>query len=265
MTAQVVVPWYRREQIEAWLDAWHIVDVPPWLNLTRDKTGAGCGATKNVGIENARMDMAADDVVVVLDDDCFPIFDDYGTLEEFVALHVAALEPQRVSLMVRVTEPPSRGTPFLQTTVEMPVAASMGYWTEIGDYDAARQLAYGSQQMAFLGGTIAGRYFPLSGMNLAFRPGLWWPWCQFVDVPRFDDIWMGWMWQREAIRRGACFNLDGPKVRHSRQSSVWNNLQVEARYLERNETLWADIATHPEPTYENLTALLPDDPGGSDR
>lgn len=263
MTAHVVVPWYRREQIEAWLEAWHIVTVPPWLHLTHDETRAGCGATKNRGIRDA---MLADaDVVVVLDDDCFPTSNAYDTLEEFAELHVAALEPQNVTLMVRVTEPPSRGTPFLQTTVTMPVAASMGYWTEIGDYDAARQLAFESKDMTFLGGTIAGRYFPLSGMNIAFRPALWMPWCTFVDVPRFDDIWMGWIWQRQAIRDNACWNLDGPKVRHARQSNVWRNLIVEARHLERNETLWAEIATYHDPTYENLTALLPDDPGGSDR
>ena len=50
-----------------------------------------------------------------------------------------------------------------------------------------------------------------------------------------------------------------------RQSNVWNNLQVEAVHLERNESLWADIAMHPDPTYDKLRALLPDSAGGSDR
>jgi len=266
MNHHVVVPWYREDQLDLWLDAWNLSysAVPPWLHTTRDSTGAGCGATKNRGIRQAIR--AEADVVVVLDDDCFPAEDDsYTTLEEFVEVHVAALQPQPVALMRNVTSPPSRGTPFIQTTADMPVAASMGFWEEIGDYDAVRQLAHEQAPMQYNRGTIAGGYFPLSGMNLAFRPADWMPWCTFVDVPRFDDIWMGFMWQREANRRGACFNLDGPTVRHARQSDVWRNLQVEARHLEANETLWADIATHPDPTYENLTRLLPEDPGGSDR
>ena len=94
-------------------------------------------------------------------------------------------------------------------------------------------------------------------MNIAFRPKLWHPWCQFIDVPRFDDIWMGWLWQREAYRRGACFNLSGPLVRHARQSNVWKNLKDEAEHLETNETLWRSIECSPFDSYEELRGLLP--------
>ncbi len=262
----VVVPWYREEQKAAWLDAWHISagNLPGWLHLTQDRTQAGSGATKNRGIHDAVV--AGAEVVVVLDDDCYPAeADRVPSLEGFVELHVEALQPQPVRLFEIVTEPPSRGTPFHQLTVDMPVAASMGFWEGVGDYDGLRQLVYDGADMTFASGALHGRYFSLSGMNLAFRPNEWMPWCSFVDVPRFDDIWMGWMWQRAAYDRGSCFNFDGPRVRHARQSNVWNNLQVEAVHLERNETLWADIATHPDPTYTNLTALLPNSAGGSDR
>ena len=262
----VVVPWLDADQIDLWMRAWKLHQEPDWLLLTQDETRAGCAATKNRGIVSA-INLGAD-VVIVLDDDCFPAersSEAVPKLEEFARAHVAALDPQPVTMFETVTEPPSRGTPFRHHTAEMPVAASMGFWTEIGDYDSVRQLAHNSEPMTFRSGPIFGRYFPLSGMNLAFRPAEWEPWWTFIDVPRFDDIWMGWMWQREAISRGACFNLNGPTVRHVRQSNVWRNLQVEARHLERNETLWADIATHPDPTYENLVALLPSDPGGSDR
>jgi hypothetical protein len=94
-------------------------------------------------------------------------------------------------------------------------------------------------------------------MNVAFRPADWQPWCRFIDVARFDDIWMGWLWQREAYRRGCCFNLAGPVIRHSRQSNVWRNLRAEARYLEETETLWREIATHPSDDYDVLHDLLP--------
>ena len=259
----VVVPWYDEKQLGQWLDAWGINPYPPWLHLIQDETRAGSGATKNRGIFDAIA--AGAEIVVVLDDDCYPSdVNHIPSLEGFVELHVEALQPQPVALFEIVTEPPSRGTPFKNHYVKMPVAASMGFWEGVGDYDGLRQLVYDGADMTFATGALHGRYFPLSGMNLAFRVD-WMPWCSFVDVPRFDDIWMGWMWQRNAYDHGYCFNFNGPRVRHARQSNVWNNLQVEAVHLERNETLWSDIATHPDPTYDKLCALLPASAGGSDR
>jgi len=205
--------------------------------------------------------------VVVLDDDCYPIpeFNGVPTLESHALGHVEALHPQSVELFQTVTSPPSRGTPYGELTAEMPVAASMGFWVGIGDYCAPRQITHGAGPMEFLGSTVYGRWFPLSGMNMAFRPADWKPWSTFIDVPRFDDIWMGWLWQKEAYRRGYCFNLRGPVVRHARQSNAWKNLRVEAEYLEANETLWREIALSQEIEYEELVKLLPPHQGGSDR
>ncbi len=112
--------------------------------------------------------------------------------------------------------------------------------------------------MTFSQKTMFGRYFPLCAMNYAFKPAEWEPWFYLIeDVGRYDDIWMGWLWQKEAYQRGCCFNLDGPLVRHSRQSNVWANLKNEATYLEENETLWRDIATSTDEGYFALRSLLP--------
>lgn len=252
----VVTPWVDEAQITAFCAAWGVgATIPPWLFLQRDRTAAGCGATKNAGVRRARE--AGAEVVVVLDDDCFP--DVPGqSLEELAAMHVLALEPQPVELFETLTDPPSRGTPYAETTATMPVACSMGFWREVGDYCAPRQLAFGATHpMTFRRGPMFGRWFPLCGMNMAFRPTDWSPWCSLIDVPRFDDIWMGWLWQKEAYRRGACFNLSGPIVRHSRQSNVWRNLREEARFLEQSEILWRTIALSPLSRYEDLRALLP--------
>lgn len=257
----VVVPWVDEWQRDEFMRAWRLSEIPPWLFMLQDEHRQGCAATKNRGVAMAVE--AGAEVVVVLDDDCYPC-EPGDSLEWLAELHALALAPQPVQLFEVVTDPPSRGTPYGSLEVEMPVAASMGFWTGSGDYCAVRQLALGID-MTFSRRAIHGRYFPLSGMNLAFRPRDWEPWCRFVDVPRFDDIWMGWMWQREAYRRGYCFNLAGPLVRHARQSNAWRNLQVEARHLETNEDLWRQIATHPDPSYEGLCALLPASPGGSDR
>jgi hypothetical protein len=260
----VVVPWVREEQRDAWLAAWGVRRIPPWLLLQRDATRAGCGATKNAGVRRA-MDLEAG-VVVVLDDDCFPTIDFLSadtmrplkdSLELFARAHVRCLEPARVRLFQVVTDPPSRGTPYGDLTMRLPTAASLGFWEEIGDYCAVRQLATGAPEMRFKAEPAFWRWFPLSGMNVAFRPEAWFPWCQFIEVPRFDDIWMGWLWQREAYRRGHCFRLDGPRVRHARQSNVWQNLREEATHLQANETLWQDIIASPYGDYESLRALLP--------
>jgi len=255
MEFMVVVPWHRDEEVEAFREAWGIPDrEPDWLIFQHDADLEGCGVTKNRGISRALVRGA--EVVVVLDGDCFPT-EEAPTLEELGAKHCAALEPQAVQMFEAVTSPPSRGTPYTDLSMEMPVAASMGFWTEIGDYCAVRQLSHHAEPMHCHPQTVFGKYFPLCGMNLAFKPQEWSPWCQFINVSRFDDIWQGWLWQREAYRRKYCFNLAGPTVRHSRQSNVWKNLTDEARYLEQNETLWREIASHESDEYDILRRLLP--------
>ena len=87
---------------------------------------------------------------------------------------------------------------------------------------------------------------PICGMNLAFRREVA-PWVYFSPMAgdtgydRFDDIWMGLLWQKHATASGQCFNLAGPIVRHSRQSNVWANLRDEAQRLELNETAWQRV------------------------
>ena len=257
MTPAVVVPWHNPRQRDRFLEAWGLDEdaIPSWLILQQDVHGVGCGATKNAGVRVALE--RGHDVVGILDDDCEP--DQGQSLEEWLTAHLDALEPVEIPLFQLVTDPPSRGTPYHQRTITMPVAASMGFWTQVGDYDAPSQLVRGAQTpMTFRREPIYGQYFALCGMNLAFRPAAWRPWCQFIEhAPRFDDIWMGWLWQREAYRRGACFNLRGPMVRHSRQSNVWQNLRDEVAYLERNETLWVDIVRADVDDYQALRRLLP--------
>jgi hypothetical protein len=259
-TTFMVTPWHDPKQIESFCEAWHIsfTSPPDHVILQHDRHGEGCGTTKNKGIHRA-IDERDAEIIIVLDDDCFPDEESGGvrSLDMLIDRHEQALKPQPVRRFATVTDPPSRGTPYQTRSYEMPVAASMGFWSEIGDYCAVRQLAHHGAPMTHRRTTIYGDYFPLCGMNLAFRPADWMPWATFIDVPRFDDIWMGWLWQREAYRRGYCFNLNGPDVRHSRQSNVWANLRDEAEHLEANDSLWVKIATTPYTEYGELRSLLP--------
>jgi len=250
----IVVPWHREEEIQEFMEAWGISTVPDWLILQHDEHREGCAVTKNRGIARALVRGA--DVVVILDGDCYP-GDELRSLQGLAEWHIDALRPQEVEMFQAVTYPPSRGTPYMKRTMEMPVAASMGFWEENGDHCAVRQLATNNEPMRFSQGTIFGKYFPLCGMNLAFRPADWDPWCRFIEVERFDDIWQGWLWQKKAYAEGYCFNLNGPRIRHSRQSHVWGNLRAEVKHLEKNETLWIEIAKYPSLEYEELRRLLP--------
>jgi hypothetical protein len=252
MTKVVVVPWHNPDQLALFLSAWGIDRDDERVIFQQDKIKEGCARTKNRGIARA-VEQGAE-IIVVLDDDCFP--EQQQTLQDFILAHEQALQPQSVEMFEVVTSPPSRGTPYFNRAIEMPVAASMGFWTNIGDYDAPGQLVHGATKpMVFQRKTIHGRYFPLCGMNLAFRASEW-PWCQFIDVARFDDIWQGFLWQRKAFADGKCFNLAGPIVRHSRQSNIWQNLRDETQNLERNETIWQDIHRLPLSGYECMKAAI---------
>lgn len=250
----IVVPYHNPYQRDAFAAAWQVdrngTDDRVLFRCDKDKEG--CAKTKNKGIQQAIERKA--DVIIVLDDDCFP--EQGRTLHSLIEDHAKALQPQPVEMFEAVTDPPSRGTPYFNRTVTMPVAASMGFWSHVGDYDAPSQLVHGAMKpMQFHRKTIWGRYFPLCGMNLAFRAEEW-PWCQFIDVPRFDDIWQGFLWQKKAFADGKCFNLAGPIVRHSRQSNVWANLRDESVNLERNETIWQDIHAMKIGDYEEMVKTL---------
>ena len=250
----VVVPWVTDTERASFLEAWKIRHLPTWLVLQQDVAREGCGVTKNNGVRCA-MELGAE-IVVVLDSDCYPS-SEANSLEGLMGSHVNALQPQPVQLFQAVTDPASRGTPYLQQQIVLPVAASMGFWIQVPDYCAVRQLAFNTKPMRYERTALFGRYFALCGMNMAFRPHDWLPWCQFIDVARFDDIWMGWLWQREANRRRCCFNLNGPMITHARQSNVWRNLRDEALHLEANETLWQTIALHESDNYSTLRKVLP--------
>lgn len=258
---RIITPWWNPAQKEAFLKAWGITGaIPDYLILQQDEKREGCARTKNKGIRKA-IDQGAE-YIIVLDDDCYPAdgesLPDGEALEALAVRHIAALEPQKVIRTTGVMVPNSRGTVYRNTKITMPVAASMGFWEGIPDFDAASQLVLsqlpvGDKPPYFLKAPQWCYAFPLCGMNLAFRASEW-PWCQFINVPRFDDIFCGWIWQRKAYAEGKCFNLSGPMVKHSRQSNVWQNLRDEALNIERNETLWSDIATGPLLPYEEMLA-----------
>jgi hypothetical protein len=260
--AAIVTPWHIPEVRDAFLAGWGLNadrPLPEWLILEHDARKEGCAVTKNRGVRRA-MD-AGHEVVIVLDSDCVADFDLHNaprTLEALMAAHLACLEPQEYPVFEVTTEPAARGVPYFNRTIKLPVAASVGWWSGMPDRDAARQLIEGvTAPMAYKKKVVYGRPTVLCGMNIAFRPAIWGEWATFLNVSRMDDIFMSWLWCKEAARRNHCFNLNGPTVRHSRQSNLWSSLRDEAKWLEFNEHAWSDIWMHPATDYATLRALIP--------
>lgn len=252
----IIVPWHNPEQLRRWCDAWNIRgadDKPHWLKLVQDSNGSGCAKTKNKGIKLAIEENYK--TAIILDDDCFPTAPGM-TLEDLAKMHVEQLRREIWVNFFSLTTPSSRGTPHKNRSIKCRVAASMGYWTGVGDVDAVTQVYHGIELKNHCRGIIHYAYFPLCGMNLAFDLD-WWPWCQFIDVPRYDDIWMGWLWMKRAYATGCCFSTMGPDVYHERQSDMWKNLAIEAPNMKANEELWETIARHPGIEYDELRKLLP--------
>lgn len=250
----IIVPWHNKEVKEAFVDAWKINFTEKYLLFEQDVDKIGCANMKNKMIQKA-YDMGAE-YIGVLDSDCHPV--DNMNLRDWMDLHIEALEPQPVEVFEIITDPLSRGTPYTSDDrkIVMPVAGSIGFWSQNGDYDAASQLVYQNKPMTFKRHTIYGKYFALSGMNFAFKRE-WWSWPKLIDISRWDDIFMGWIWQKKAYYEGYCFNLAGPIVEHSRQSNPYVNLKIESLYIEEAQTLWRKIMKHPTINYNELIGFIP--------
>jgi hypothetical protein len=255
----IVVPYHNPAQIQKFCAQWGVADMEAdeLVLFFEDRIGAGCAKAKNDGIQTA-IEQHNAEIVVILDDDCYPMPGSGITnLAQFAARHVEALQDQPVEMFSQITTPQSRGTPYFNRTLTMPVAASLGFWNYNPDYDAAHQLVLGSNHKIHPHKqTIYGKYFAGCGMNFAFRKE-WAECATMVDIERYDDIFCFLCWQKIAYEKGFCFNLCGPEVLHSRQSNVWRNLSLESEYAEFNESAWRIVHEQPKgKSTKELQAVL---------
>lgn len=183
------------------------------------------------------------EVILTLDDDCFPLGDD------FLDLHLANLErtPAWESTVpgLRV-----RGLPYRNRGVLTDVVASVGLWAGNPDLDAVQTLANGiTDADRELVSAVATRvlpsaqYFPISGMNLAVRREVA---CLMYFPPmglnspysRFDDIWAGLVLQRVCRHLRLPIVCGRPLVEHHRASDPFVNLEREGTGIGANERVW---------------------------
>lgn len=281
----VVVPTCRDEQIGKFLAAWdeQFRRHEATVLVVRDDTPSGdivipgrgvvgdeesvLGASKGIvarkspacrclGFAYIVQSLPDVEYVVTLDDDVEPDGDTIGD-------HLAALERRvPVSWMSSTVDgsPYMRGFPY-GIRQEAPVWVSHGVWKNIPDLDAPTQLVLGSTPpVEFYRGPVPkGVYFPVCGMNLAFRreamPLMLWCPCKWLPgAERFDDIWMGFHLVRGLAAAGAALVSGMASCVHTRLSNTFANLRQEAHGIGVNEDLWRgdSVASQEKDTQEFL-------------
>jgi hypothetical protein len=185
------------------------------------------------------------DFIITLDDDCYPLS------ERFVEKHYERLEkPAEGEAWVSTGQGLlPRGMPYEATHRAAECVINHGLWSKVPDFDAVTQLlnARLGQQFEPVEQVIPrGKFFPMCGMNLAFRPkivpamyfllmGREWP------FDRFGDIWCGVFAKRVCDHLGFAVRSGEPRIEHRRASNVWTNLRKEMPGYEVNETLWREV------------------------
>lgn len=187
----------------------------------------------------------APDFIITLDDDCLP------SQPGFLAAHWRRLNesvktPAWASTLDGIVP---RGVPYFETHRQLPCVLNHGLWESVPDFDAPTQLLQSRtpQLATWTDRTIpVGSYFPMCGMNLAFRPQVV-PALYFLlmgsgyEYDRFGDIWAGIIFKKIADHLGFSVNSGSPAIKHLRASNIWTNLRKEAPGLELNEKLWSRI------------------------
>jgi hypothetical protein len=277
MKVTVVVPTIRESCITAFLEVWeelvdraHVLvvednptrtfDLSRWPSVTHlcweDIDGElgerswvvprRTDCVRSYGYYRAWQDRP--DMIVTLDDDCYPI--ERGG-EGFLDRHWQRLEEggSHAAWTPSGIGPITRGHPYYETERRWPCAINHGLWQRVPDYDAPTQMVLQRTggDFEFENRTIpTGRYFPMCGMNVAFRPIVV-PAFYFLlmgrshPVDRFGDIWAGVFVKRICDHLGWAVNSGDPAIDHQRASNVWANLRKEAPGLELNETLWRSV------------------------
>lgn len=191
---------------------------------------------RNLGFAFIEFYLPETEIIITLDDDVEPCGD---TIQD----HLDALERRvPVSWLSTATEY-MRGFPY-GVREEAEVVLSHGVWEGVKDYDAPTQLVEGNKDCGFFKGTIPkGIYYPMCGMNIAFKrkmlPYMYYaPMGYRVGMDRFADIWLGIESKKIIDKKGWAVVSGYSKVFHNRASNVMINLAKEAKGIALNEKFW---------------------------
>lgn len=210
---------------------------------------------RNAGIRSFGFWMAykmGADVIITLDDDCYPVGDD------LVRTHLENLSLKAPKNWFTTYPHPkymfTRGFPY-KVRDKSPVVISHGLWSGVVDLDAKTLVNYPELNQdsypPIRQFVPNGLYFPMSSMNLAFNKAaavlMYFP-LMGVDeedqrwgYDRFDDIWAGVFAKKISDHLGWSIVSGSPFVHHKGASDRHKNVRKEARGLVVNEWLWKRV------------------------
>ena len=184
--------------------------------------------------------------IYTLDNDCYP------DGSEFIRGHTKNLERQVTLDWVSSTNAfdYTRGFPY-EIRDTSPVGVSHGLWSNVPDLDAATSLhnpnvRFAASQYNDYLVIPRNNFYPMCGMNLAWRPeltpimyfGIFGPDWGF---DQYDDIWAGVLAKKVCDHLGIAHVSGYPSVEHRKQSNVYINLQKQAPGLQMNENFWKEV------------------------
>jgi reversibly glycosylated polypeptide/UDP-arabinopyranose mutase len=180
--------------------------------------------------------------IFTLDDDCLPL---PGV--QFCETHLNNLN-KTPKWTESVPGFRTRGLPYINRGILENVKMSVGLWEGIPDFDAIHMLSGHIEKIVLPRTRVMakGQYFPLCGMNFAFRREAT-PLCLFPlmgqgqPFGRFDDIWFGVISKKVFDHLDWHITVGEPYIHHSKASDPFNNLVREAPGIKFNEKFWEVI------------------------
>lgn len=270
----IVLPTNRPEQIPDWIDSWRPELSRPKVDLYVVEDNA----TRSISLPSGVKHFCYDDfeelpdpgiipkhtdcvrsfgfwrayqdgaeVIMSFDDDVIPCGGQSPVDRHILNLSLATLSPGWTNTLSGAVP---RGVPFESTERISKTMLSHGTWNTVPDFDAITQLV-GKRTMFDWEPrkdlqVPVGSYFPMCGMNIAFRRELT-PAMYFLlmgpDYPfdRWGDIWAGLMAKKICDYLGYGVKSGDPILEHKRASNVWANLKKESPGYPVNEELWRRI------------------------
>ena len=182
------------------------------------------------------------DMIVSLDDDCYPDQADY------LFQHSQLLNSYVTLDWVKTANMFTRGFPY-SIREKAEVVINHGLWSFIPDLDAPTQLLNPDVRFkpVYKSHIIPrGNYYAHCGMNFVFKTkvtplmyfglqGPSWP------FDRMDDIWAGIIAKKIIDHLGYAVTSGKPSVEHRKQSNVFKNLKKETPGIIVNEYFWKNI------------------------
>ena len=207
------------------------------------------------------------DVIITLDDDCFP------TGKHFVNQHIDNLQFKAATYWFSTYPDPrfiyTRGFPY-RIRDQLQVMVSHGLWSGALDLDGQteaklprllNEIPYRSIRQII----PQNYFFPMCSMNLAFRreaiPLMYFPLMGYDPAgkpwgyDRFDDIWAGLMVKKICDHLGWAVVNGSPFVEHRKASSISGNVAKEKPGLKVNEVFWQKVVAVKLTNSTSITAL----------